>query len=290
MYREARMDWRRRLCLVAPGAGLDRAEAHFLMLVRGLGSSSSCWEERLDLYACLLQAREELTQRDDLKLTRDYAIVKANDDGLRILLILLLLCAFEARELDGGGGGGELHVDLCVTLEEVYAAAVKCLRVRARELRGFALRALYVHLLDPVAEYRFEGVGDAVQMGDRTTRGDIVVHLKIGDHPTHRMDTVVSKYDLHATIPVPFLDYLYGASYILKHLDASSIAVDYAAQSGKRVVLIPEKGLIDPETRRRAPLYVFFEVALPVLRREVLDAPVNRMLLRRIFAASPGAT
>lgn len=174
-----------------------------------------------------------------------------------------------------------IRVKLTVSLEEVYAAVVKRLNVRVKTPTSACVhRNLYVHLLGPEPEYCFCGQGDEDDLG---RRGDVIVRLDVLDHPTHRMDAVVNRYDLHTTCRVSLMDYLYGRTYAIPHLDGTVLEATYPAQSGMRVAVVPGKGLLDPATKERATLYVFFEVSLPVVERCLLDARLNRLLLAKIF-------
>ncbi|PNH01240.1 DnaJ subfamily A member 2 [Tetrabaena socialis] len=129
--------------------------------------------------------------------------------------------------------------------------------------------------------YRFEGGGD--ESGDGTC-GDLLVNLIVKEHATHKIDNILSRFDLNTTVSVPFFDYLYGGEYRLRHLDGADIVVQYPAQSAQRVIVLEGKGLSSSSSSsERGALYVFFDVHMPVVPTEKLSNPVVRLMLRRLF-------
>lgn len=157
------------------------------------------------------------------------------------------------------------------------------------------MESIYVNLVDPVPHYTFMGAGDR----EGTAAGDVVVNLRIKEHPTHKIDAIVCKQDLHTTLPLTLFDYLYGRTFDVAHLDGSTVTVEYPAQSGQRVRMFSDLGLPLPpavtseelcnKTERRwsngnrGSWYIFFEVAMPQVPQNLLTNPWTRLTLAKLF-------
>lgn len=257
------------LCLRKDIDGLDRAYERLLMFMRSIDD----WEEKQVMYHAFITVRQYLAsiQIGERTLTRPCHRIQY------LALIVLLYQDYKSQDQEDK----DVVVGLRVALEEVYDRAIKRLSVRVRRSHVYVQKDIYISLLDLMPQYRFEGQGDEGVDGHV---GDIVVHVHVLDHHTHRIDSSICKYDLHTTISVPLLDYLYGSEYDIKHLDGSVLRVRYDAQSAQRVVVLNNKGLPKPsQAVERGSLYIFFDVVLPTLPQERLCNPVTRMLLCKLF-------
>jgi hypothetical protein len=167
-------------------------------------------------------------------------------------------------------------------------------------------------------EYVFSEVGhDALFEG--MTRGDIRVAVRVKPHPVYNIDSVVSQYDLHATIPVSIRDYYYGrtvklpplargdAELVLRYEPSSTIENSLGEGSldthRRCVHLLRGHGLprdSEPEVHYlldddssntnndRGDLYVFFDLTLPCIPQRVLSKPHVRMFFEMVFGSMMG--
>jgi DnaJ-class molecular chaperone len=114
----------------------------------------------------------------------------------------------------------DVQVEIVATIADLHVARVKRLvvsvyrRVQA-DVGCWLLRKtsqeLYVSLLEHDDEYRVVGLGD-----DPTTvlgrRGDVLVRVRVADSNDNqfRIDTVLSRYDLHVDVPIGPYEHYYG--------------------------------------------------------------------------------
>lgn len=200
-----------------------------------------------------------------------------------------------------------LEIPLEVELADLHCARVKkvCIsvnRVSEGDAEGDAKgkgkrrQTLFVRLVCPsrhamIDRVEFPGLGDDppadVFLGRRQgRRGDVVVVVRVAEHPTYMPDPVLYPCDLHANVAVSLVAFYAGERFRLPHpsgrgeeeeeevvveFPATGLGeVDADAVRNGRVVAIEGMGLpfAGPEsgTLSRGTLYVFFRVALPTLR------------------------
>jgi DnaJ C terminal domain len=149
---------------------------------------------------------------------------------------------------------------------------------------------------DTVAEgdYVFEGMGSD-SLFDGFRRGDIRVRIELIPHHLYAIDTVVSRYDLHASIKVSIRDYYYGRTIVLPGLNGRpSWRISYEGQGrtteddysiGRNVKLFRGLGLQKPhdDDGDRGDLYVFFDLMLPTISNHILSKPHIRLFFEMIF-------
>lgn len=248
--------------------------------------------------------------------------------------------------VQSGGKAPTICVDVLVSIEDVYASITKCVHVpvlrwkprRERSTERYiektdtcigrlddiddvfmqseeeAMVLRSVTVLVPITadtvhaqEYVFSEVGhDALFEG--MTRGDIRVAVRVKPHPVYNIDSVVSQYDLHATIPVSIRDYYYGrtvklpplaqgdAELVLRYEPSSTIEDgNNTLDTHRRCVhLLRGHGLhlLDDDssntTNDRGDLYVFFDLTLPCIPQRVLSKPHVRMFFEMVFGSMMG--
>lgn len=208
----------------------------------------------------------------------------------------------------------DVHVNVHVTLEDIYMARVKKVVVgvwRHDDTAGGHAawgkeggegaaaswvrrqQAVLVSLRTRQDPYVFERAGDdpriswlgflrAVKRTPDAGRSDLVVHLVVEPHPVYRIDDVYSAYDLHADVDVSVLDFYYGRTLELPFLDpeASPMVVHYG--DGKRVHVEHGFGLPMP-SGERGDLYVYFNMQMPRLDAAHLSRPEVSEALRLVF-------
>lgn len=175
----------------------------------------------------------------------------------------------------------DIDVTLEVTLEDVYCARIKKIGVVVVMPDGESRRDLFVCVGDARPTYRFVGHGDC--WCPRGWFGDILVRLVIKEHALFYRD-LLDENDLVTTVRVPFLDYLYGGTYTVTHLDGESINIPYHAQAENTFIHVAERGLLTPpDLVSRGRLTVFFEVVLPTVPIAKLRNPMIVATLRRLF-------
>jgi hypothetical protein len=115
----------------------------------------------------------------------------------------------------------------------------------------------------------------------------IQVRICLQHHPRFLPDMVMpSTGDIYATLNVSFLDYLYGKTFELEHIDGSLISVPFNARQQK-VVRIPNRGFLlhtELNSHRRGMLLVGFNVVLPVVDPVRIEKPLVKFLLQTLFA------
>ena len=247
------------LCLCQGRDGHDRALSMFLHFIRRAKS----FHERQVLYLAYGRVREDVSSRFQWF---NMSIVSSRHHVNMFLVLLVLMKIHTA----------DVTVNCDVTLEDVYLRRIKRISVAVKRSTS-VMKDVYISLADPAPTYRFEGHGDEAY----GAIGDIVVNLRILDHPTHRIDNIISKYDLHTTVSVPFYDYLYGGKYNIVHLDGSLLPIVYPPQSAQRVVIFENIGL--QHECGRGALYVFFDVTMPSISQDRLANPITQLFLLKLL-------
>lgn len=192
-----------------------------------------------------------------------------------------------------------LEIPLEVELADLHLGRVKkvCIvvdRVPDRRREGWTQRqrqTLFVRLVCPsrhalIDRVEFPGLGDDppadIFLGERRgRRGDVVVVVRVREHPTFMPDPVLYPCDLHANVAVSLLSFYAGERVRLPHPGGGKEAlvvefratglgeVDSDVVRNGRVVALEGMGLpffAAGDMCCRGALYVFFRVALPTLR------------------------
>jgi DnaJ-class molecular chaperone len=164
-----------------------------------------------------------------------------------------------------------------VTLDELYHAVVKKVVLTTVTEGVPHKKSIYVKLYYNNSKVTFVCQGDTVN----GMSGDVEFEIKVLDHPTHKIDDLISNGDLHTSLRIPFFEYLYGSTLQFDHF-GTALKVEYDAQCGKRMFAFDGCGLlIDGSTR--GTLYVFVDVEVPTVSPKVLNNMWTRKTLRRVF-------
>lgn len=163
----------------------------------------------------------------------------------------------------------DVHINLNVTLEDLYYHKVKKINVRVKR-RGSDSMAfhneiipIYISLLNYETKYVFKGLGDD-GMFQHIPRSDIVVKVEIESHNNINIDSIVSKYDLFIEQKVSLHDYFFRNSFCFETLGGESIDVQY--ETGKRVEVVTGKGLpymdvtSNDHSVMQGNLYIYFDL------------------------------
>ena len=264
--RQARRRSFEHLCLDPARDGADRAIDRYYSLI----STDYSFERAVETFRHLERVLETLASTRSSSNSNTQLARLAVQPPIAAILVAGMHFLQSPRDI---------IIAMDVTLEEVYQARIKKLVVL---LSDASRVTLYVSLLEPSEEHRFIGHGDAHALTGE--RGDIVVRIVVLPHPTFSIDTVLSIYDLNTTVYVPFLDYLYGNTYKITHLDGNVLEVTYEAQSGRMGLAIEGKGLSKGTADERGTLHVFFEVILPVVDPpDALHGFIGKTLLHKLF-------
>lgn len=161
-----------------------------------------------------------------------------------------------------------IHVDLRVTIDDIYHKRVKKLVVNTRKRDGSnGTSTIYVSLANYKESFTFFGAGDEYECKDdeaASKRGDVRVRLIIEPHPVFTIDNVITPYDLHTECEINLYEYLYGTT---RTIDVFGKGIEIRFEAGMQSKCIPLMGLpfIDDETGlpNRGNLYVFFDIILP---------------------------
>jgi DnaJ-class molecular chaperone len=184
-----------------------------------------------------------------------------------------------------------IHVN--VTLEDIYHRKIKKIVVNTLNSdKSVKPTPIYISLMNYQEEYRFHGVGDEFEIpiplvpGKRVkTRGDVIIKVAIDEHPTFKIDTLLTPFDLHVEKKVSLYQYLYGDTFELD-LFGESVSIEYT--NGCKVKVLKEKGLpyYDEEVDKelRGDVYVFFDVVLPTNFQEFTQDDNLRNLVKNYMS------
>lgn len=292
------------------------------------------------LHAAYAAARERI----DSKASRDTAVRSTIERTLHAMKVVLVYWNMRNKAQDEGGDGEQpsssgacepssdgtppkpehapsaptVHVELPVTLEDLCNARTKRIVLNVMRVDGAGARVqkrqtLLLSLVHHQPEYVFEGVGDDCEHGG--ARGSVCVRLSIQEHSDYRVDTALSKFDLHTVVHLDPLAYYYGAVVkVPAHPDnGEPISVELTpaherrcpADGGTRFVrVVPGRGLpylaapcsdsdeddFEGEGRQeqvRGDLYVVLETGLPYVEKHRLLHPDVRRAFGLIWGDSP---
>ena len=254
------------LCLDKERDGLDRVHVRFLEFMM---SELTTFEQRQEYYDAYQIIRSSLSCSDTTTTTTTSTTTMTT-----YIYPIYILLLYRPKDV---------LVTLPIQLEDVYSAATKKISVVTLKNGVKTTRDVYICLSEPSMTYTFVGQGDTV--GNQSS--DIIIDTVLEPHPAYRIDCIVCDYDLHTNVNVSMIDYLYGMTYTLHHLDGSLIRVEYPRQSGKRVQVIHGRGLLlHDDSPERGLLYVFFDIEMPCVKNDRLENPVTKMFLAKVFSKS----
>ena len=199
----------------------------------------------------------------------------------------------------------DVCIDLPVSLEDEFFGRVKKVVISvARWDNGLSALAktthtLFVPLAANTPEYTCCGVGDdppipwlmvmrqALPGCATKGRGGVRVSIKCSPHPVFYIDNVLCSSDLHTDVDVTPFDHYYGREVCIEHFDGlPPVVVNYSRKVGGVHI---ERGRGMPITHpalrtERGDLHIFFEIRLPDVSPERLEAPGVRNALMFLFA------
>lgn len=198
--------------------------------------------------------------------------------------------------------GEPIHVVQEVTLEDIWNER----RLRAR-FKAFSsgLRVTGRSILLPPANaaaasagatWKFEGAGHHSNVGNKTARGPVIVHVKMS--PKSDVCEVCplpimpeDAYDLHVHVDAGLHAAYYGQRVRLGQLTGiaalDGCVVDIAPFADRdelrHTTLVPGAGLPIPKSRQRGNVLVFSRLRLPSIPERVLER--HEPLLRSLFSS-----
>lgn len=179
-----------------------------------------------------------------------------------------------------------LHATLNVSLEDIYNAKIKKLKVSIlgwpHYKENMLHEVIYISLLNVKDYYMFKGKGDYITCDKR---GDLCINVNIEKHPFFKYDARMWPNDLFVDYDMSLLEYYNRKFLAFSHLDGSVIDVEY--DSGQIVSIVHGKGLpyIDDESdkTKRGDLYVFFKLSLPSIEKPMPDD--LKLILTKYFGS-----
>lgn len=205
----------------------------------------------------------------------------ARPDGKYIVpqtcLIAIRLIATWLAAQAAAGPPETLHVDIVITLEDLYDARVKKVILGVHRRFGASLhrRKLLLRLL------KFTSTNTNIftypKMGDQAAHpglpdGDVQVSVSVAPHPSGmHMDDVLNRFDLHLTVPTTMTDFLYGRDVLVTDVPGGDICVRYGGgeegDTPQSCTVLRGRGLPHSDdngsTVVRGDLYVFFSMLAP---------------------------
>jgi DnaJ-class molecular chaperone len=172
-----------------------------------------------------------------------------------------------------------IKISISVDLVDVYKGETKKIAIQTKTYGGETItKYVYIPLTDFQSTYIFEKQGDEYSPGERT---DIVIHVKINDHPHIKRDTVLYEHDLYMEQEISLYEYYNSVQRTITHLDGETLEVScfkkaITACEYSITHVISGKGLpyTDDDTleKKRGNLYIYFQLHLP---REVKDPTLS---------------
>jgi DnaJ-class molecular chaperone len=178
--------------------------------------------------------------------------------------------------------GLDIDLVLNVTLEDLYLKRIKKLKVMRYREGKREFKTIYISLLNYQDKYTFKNEGDNC---DGCRSGDINVSLKIENHDTYILDTLIDKYDLWMECNVSLYEYYYGKKLNLKLLDDTFIEIDIPYFNQRNMVHL-EKGYglpyynADSDEELQGDLYISFKLVL----KELDETKLEDIELRKVLA------
>lgn len=201
--------------------------------------------------------------------------------------------------------GEDVHLDVEVSVDELYEGAPK--RVVVSVVRAPLFTRCDQELLlaladrperhDPLpAVHVFSGMGSdsaaSMLLGDPSLnqRGDVIVQIRVLEHPTFNPDPVLYPCDLHCTLAVDLVARFYGATVRIGHLSGRELTATYDPHDDefRQARIFKGLGLPFAGGAERGDLCVFLELALPrrIDAERVLELPHVRAALEELSSCA----
>ena len=154
-------------------------------------------------------------------------------------------------------------VKLDVSLCDIYNHKIKKIIVNAKQFNTQKQVPLYISLLNYQSVYTFDGVGDGPFHDE--TFGDITVNLNIETNPMFRIDSLLSPYDMHASVNINLYQYFYQ-----DEISLNVFGTRVKVPTNSNVTMFKHRGMPFVRhtngKRRRGNLYVFLHVDIANLK------------------------
>ena len=175
-----------------------------------------------------------------------------------------------------------LVIEIPVELQELYKKVIKkiCVKVRRfKEKECTETIPLYLSLLNYEKQYVYKDIGDEFMMNNQIVKTDIVLVLKIKEHPVIKIDNIFTQYDLYIQKDISLYQYFYGYEEDLEFF-GKTIHISYDGKRTKTAdsenshpgsfcAISTKQGLglpyydQDSNVEKRGDLYLYFYVKLP---------------------------
>lgn len=151
-----------------------------------------------------------------------------------------------------------IETTLKVTLHEIFEGEIKKIVLRIRKDDNYDKVPFYVNLMEHRTKYIFEGQGDNVY----GHKSDVIINIKIEDHPQIKRDLILNEHDLYIEEPVTLYEYYFG---IQRVFDVFGNQLEVELNKYQRTYLIEEYGLPYLENNNviYGNLYIHFRLELP---------------------------
>lgn len=151
-----------------------------------------------------------------------------------------------------------IKATLKVTLQELFDGEIKKLVLRVRNDDVYRKTPFYVNLMEHKQEYVFPNQGDAIY----GHKGDVIIRVQVQEHPTYKIDTIFSNYDLYTEHSITLHEYYTG---IHTTLDVLGTPLDVHLDRYERTHVYPDHGLpyLKDGELHYGNLYVHFRLELP---------------------------
>ena len=184
-----------------------------------------------------------------------------------------------------------LTIEVPIDMSEIYHKAVRKITLKVRRYDShyketYESIPIYLSLLNYEKQYVYKGLGDEYLEDDKIVKTDIILILKVKEHPCISIDSILSQYDLYIEKEITLYQYYYGYEEVIDYF-GSPLTIKHDGKHNTIQFTRVEKGMGFPfydhkeSIERHGDLYIYFSVKLPSQVHQ--DNPEFKRFLKEFF-------
>lgn len=172
----------------------------------------------------------------------------------------------------------DLIMEIPVELDELYHRSIKKISIKVCRIHSgkqkYESIPLYLSLFNYKKQYIYNGIGDEYLVNDEVIKTNVILNIKIVEHPFIHIDNILTHYDLHIQKEITLYQYYYGYTETINYFGSELIIkydgkfISSTLNNDLRAIII-KKDLGLPyydktvNIEQRGDLYIFLSVKLP---------------------------